>query len=52
MAKQKNKKLIEFLTKFIVESDAIESIEDDPNLVRRQLQTNSKEGHAGALFLL
>ena len=52
MAKGENKKLIEFLTKFIVESDAIESIEDDPNLVSRQLQKKSKKGHAGALLLL
>lgn len=52
MVKQENKKLLEFLTTFIVESDAIESIKDDPNLVKKQLEINSKDGHVGALLLL
>lgn len=52
MEKQENKQLVEFLTKFIVESDAIESIEDNPNVVRKQLEANSPEGHVGALLLL
>ncbi len=43
---------LSFLTQFIVESDAIESIEDDPNLVRKQLMNGKKEGHVGALLLL
>lgn len=43
---------VEFLTRFLVESDAIENIQDDPDIVRLQLRNNHKNGHVGALLLL
>jgi len=52
MKKQKDEKFVKFLARFIVESDAIESIKDDPRLVKIQLKENSQEGHVGALLLL
>lgn len=47
-----NKKKIEFLTRFIVESDAIERIYADTELVRSQLKEGHREGHVGAILLL
>jgi len=47
-----NGKKIEFLTHFIVESDAIERIHADPELVRSQLKEGYQKGHVGALLLL
>ena len=45
-------KTIQFLTRFIVESDAIENIQADSKLVKAQLKRGMQEGHAGALLLL
>lgn len=47
-----NKKKTEFLTRFIVESDAIEGIHADPELVGAQLKEGYLEGHVGAMLLL
>lgn len=47
-----NKKKIEFLTHFILESDAIEQIHADPELVMSQLKEKYQEGHVGAILLL
>ena len=44
--------LKEFLARFIIESDAIESINDNPDLVKTQLNKNSTKGHVGALLLV
>ena len=48
MSKKKN----ELLTHFIVESDAIEGIHADPELIRSQLKEGCHEGHVGAMLLL
>ncbi|TSC64563.1 MAG: filamentation induced by cAMP protein fic [Parcubacteria group bacterium Gr01-1014_91] len=42
----------EFLVSFICESDAIEGIDDDPSLVRAQIEQKHARGHVGALLLL
>lgn len=47
-----NKKKIEFLTHFIIESDAIEQIHADQELVKSQLKEGHHEGHVGAILLL
>ncbi len=44
--------LLLFLSRFIVESDAIENIEADEELVRAQLAQNWSQGHVGALLRL
>ncbi len=41
-----------FLTNFIVESDAIEGIQADQQLVKAQLEEGFDKGHVGALLLL
>lgn len=41
-----------FLARFICESDAIESIRDDPRLVKAQLEKKLPRGHVGAMLLL
>lgn len=43
---------VEFLTNFIVESDAIEGITADAELVRSQLEAGIGDGHVGAMLLL
>lgn len=45
-------KLLKFLTDFIVESDAIEGIRADPQLVKTQLEEHMDKGHVGALLFL
>lgn len=45
-------KKIEFLAHFIVESDAIENIDADPEIIKSQLKEGHREGHVGALLLL
>lgn len=45
-------KSTQFLTRFIVESDAIESIQADAKLVNAQLKRGMQNGHVGALLLL
>ncbi|MDP1689649.1 MAG: Fic family protein [bacterium] len=45
-------KKIGFLARFVCESDAIEGITDDPELVALQLEKHSACGHVGALLLL
>ena len=45
-------KVIEFLTHFIVESDAIERIQADIKIVNAQLKRGMQNGHVGALLLL
>ena len=47
-----DKKSVKFLTNFIVESDAIENITADTNLVLSQLKRRSQKGHVGALLYL
>lgn len=48
-----DEKLIRFLTNFIVESDAIEGIQADQQLVKTQLlEEGINNGHVGALLLL
>lgn len=47
-----NKKQQEFLAHFIYESDAIETIYDDADLLLRQIRSDHKLGHVGALLLL
>ncbi len=44
--------LAEFLTRFIVESDAIEGIENDAERVHARLLLDSPVGHVGALRML
>ena len=48
----RSKEEIQFLTQFIVESDAIESIRADRRLVSKQLKRGHTDGHVGALLLL
>lgn len=43
---------ISFLTNFIVESDAIENITADSQLVKIQLKEKKPKGHVGAMLLL
>ena len=43
---------VEFLVRFICESDAIEGIADDQSLVRTQIEQKYTRGHVGALLLL
>ncbi|MEK7087360.1 MAG: hypothetical protein AAB958_01520 [Patescibacteria group bacterium] len=43
---------LSFLTRFIVESDAIENITADPQLVGTQLKARWRKGHVGAMLLL
>ena len=45
-------KEIEFLVRFICESDAIESITNDPTFVRTQLENDKARGHVGAMLHL
>ncbi|MBI1999094.1 MAG: Fic family protein [Parcubacteria group bacterium] len=45
-------KRIDFFTRFIVESDALEGIQADPGLVRSQLEKKYQKGHVGALLFL
>ena len=52
MTEQDNKKLMNFLARFIIESDAIESIEDNPRLVASQLEKRLNAGHVGSLLFL
>lgn len=47
-----DEKKIDFLTQFVVESDAIERIYADPELVRSQLRERYCAGHVGAILLL
>ena len=47
-----DEKLIKFLTNFIVESDAIEGIRANPQLVKTQLEKHIDSGHVGALLFL
>ena len=47
-----NSEWVEFLTNFIVESDAIENIVDDSEVVRRELLERKGDGHVGALLYL
>lgn len=47
-----NQQLLKFLTNFIIESDAIEGIRADPQLVKVQLEERMDKGHVGALILL
>lgn len=47
-----DEKLVKFLTNFIVESDAIENITANPNLVLSQLKRRLKKGYVGALLYL
>lgn len=47
-----DKTKIEFQTQFIVESDAIERIHADPELVGSQLREYHREGQVGAILLL
>ncbi len=47
-----NTQEIEFLVRFVCESDAIEGIVDDPKLVRAQFEEELSRGHVGALLLL
>lgn len=42
----------EFLVRLICESDAIEGIIDDPEVVRAQIMSRHARGHVGALLLL
>ena len=41
-----------FLAEFIYESDLIENIRDDIDLLERQITEGKKDGHAGAMLLL
>ncbi len=41
-----------YLAKFIYESDAIENIRDDVDLLERQIAEGKKDGHVGAMLLL
>ena len=43
---------IQFLTRFIVESDAIENIQANSELVQSQLRNGEQKGHVGALVLM
>ncbi len=45
-----NKTDLEFLLRFIVESDAIENIHDDQALVQEQLEGGAVLGHVGAML--
>lgn len=47
-----DKKSIQFLIRFIVESDAIERIQADIKIVNAQLKRGMRNGHVGALLLL
>lgn len=47
-----SEKEILFLARFIVESDAIENITADSQLVENQLKARWREGHVGAMLLL
>ena len=47
-----NSEWVEFLTNFIVESDAIENIVDYFEVVRRELLERKGDGHVGALLYL
>lgn len=42
----------EFLVEFIFQSDAIEGIKDDKNLIRRELEGGKPDGHVGTFLLL
>jgi Fic family protein len=46
------KECTDFLIEFIAESDAIERITDDRELLRRQIEEGKIKGHAGAMLLL
>jgi len=53
-----DKQEVEFLTRFVLESDAIEGIRNDPDEVRRHVERGCPnnqsipEGHAGAVLML
>ncbi len=47
-----NSKDVDFLVRFICESDAIERIQDRPATVRTQIRRGSNRGHVGALLYL
>jgi len=47
-----DKERINLLTRFIVESDAIEGIENDTGTVQNQIVARKKDGHVGALLFL
>lgn len=47
-----DKELLQFLARFIIESDAIENITADRRLVELQLENGATEGHVGALLLM
>lgn len=47
-----SEKEILFLTRFIIESDAIENIKNEPQLVETQLKARWRKGHVGAMLLL
>ena len=47
-----NSQEVDFLVHFICESDAIESIRDDPWLIKAQIQNRRRHGHVGALLSL
>lgn len=47
-----NRNIVNFLIGFILESDAIENIKDDPSLLKLQIQERRKNGHVGAMLLL
>ncbi len=48
----KNGRQVEFLTKFIIESDAIENITDNLETVRDELLNGKADGHVGAMLYL
>jgi len=43
-------KRIELLKQFIIESDLIENIKDDPDFVKEELKNGKKDGHVGAIL--
>jgi Fic family protein len=43
---------IELMSRFVIESDAIENLKADPVMVKKELQFDYNEGHVGALLLL
>src|SRR5271157_4795652 len=43
---------VNFLVDFISESDAIEEIHDDKDLLKKQLEAKHREGHVAAILLL
>lgn len=47
-----SQELSQFITRFVVESDAIEGIDADPELVKHQTEMGHRKGHVGALLFL